>query len=79
MRTLNRPPTLQHWSLVAAILQENERVAKLTPTQRLREIREIIEAVDNRCIHTDGPVPPTLSEMRQSEISQIYRLSKGGR
>jgi hypothetical protein len=45
--------------------------------QRLRRIREIIEAVDTRAMATDGPVPPTLQVMTQREISEIYRLSGG--
>ena len=44
---------------------------------RLRRIREIIEAVDNRCAAVDGPVTPTLQEMKQEEISAIYTLAGG--
>ena len=43
--------------------------------RRLNEIRDIIEAVDNRCMAADGPVTPTLKEMRQEEISHIYELA----
>lgn len=43
----------------------------------LAEIRAIIEAVDDRCMHFDGPVPPTLSVMTQAEISRIYALACG--
>ena len=49
----------------------------ITPTQRLREIAEIIEQVDNRAMAADGPVTPTLQEMTQKEMSQIYALAKG--
>lgn len=48
-----------------------------TMAGRLWKIAEIIEAVDNRCMAADGPVAPTLSEMTQAEISEIYRLAKG--
>lgn len=48
-----------------------------TKTASLERIAEIIEAVDNRCLHIDGPVPPTLDEMTQDEISAIYALAKG--
>lgn len=44
---------------------------------RLREIREIIQAVDNRAMAVDGPITPTLQEMRQSEIKRIYKLAGG--
>lgn len=44
-------------------------------SERLERIAEIIEAVDNRCMAVDGPVSPTLSEMTQAEISEIYALA----
>ena len=44
--------------------------------ERLDRIAEIIEAVDNRCLAADGPVTPTLAEMEQAEISEIYALAK---
>lgn len=46
------------------------------PTTRLKMIASIIEAVDNRCAAADGPVTPTLKEMTQAEISEIYALAK---
>lgn len=46
-----------------------------TERGRLARIAEIIEAVDNRCMAADGPVTPTLSEMTQAEISEIYKLA----
>ena len=49
----------------------------MTPKQRLSRIAEIIEEVDNRCLSVDGPVTPTLQEMQQKEISEIYSLAKG--
>lgn len=50
---------------------------KLTPKQRLKEIADIIEAVDMRCAAVDGPVTPTLEEMTPQEIKKIYRLAIG--
>lgn len=47
-----------------------------TVQHKLDRIAEIIETVDNRCMAADGPVPPTLSEMTQAEISEIYKLAK---
>ncbi len=49
---------------------------RMDADRRLRRIEAIIEHVDNRCMATDGPVRPTLSEMTQAEISEIYRLAK---
>lgn len=50
---------------------------KLTPKQRLDAIVKIIEDVDTRCMHVDGPVTATLQEMTQKEMSKIYKLAKG--
>lgn len=49
----------------------------MSEKERLRRIKAIIEAVDNRAMATDGPVPPTLQVMTQREISEIYRLAGG--
>lgn len=49
----------------------------MTEAERLAEIAAIIEAVDNRCAHVDGPVTPTLQEMTQEEISRVYSLAVG--
>lgn len=42
---------------------------------RLKRIADIIERVDQRAMAADGPVTPTLQEMRQDEISEIYLLA----
>jgi len=44
--------------------------------KRLREIADILEAVDNRCMAVDGPVTPTKDEIRADELRTIYRLAK---
>lgn len=44
--------------------------------KKLKRIAEIIENVDDRCMHVDGPVTPTLEEMTQEEISEIYELAE---
>lgn len=43
--------------------------------RRLNRIAEIIESVDQRCMAADGPVTPTLKEMTQAELSEIYTLA----
>lgn len=48
---------------------------KPTEKERLKKIADIIEGVDHRCMAADGPVTPTLEEMTQEEISEIYRLA----
>lgn len=44
----------------------------------LAAIARIIESVDQRAMACDGPVLPTLKVMTQAEISEIYRIAKGG-
>lgn len=41
-------------------------------------IKEIIENVDQRAMATDGPVTPTLQEMTQAEMSEIYESAVNG-
>lgn len=47
----------------------------MPPADRLREIAAIIEQVDVRCAASDGPVVPTIVEIRQAEIGRIYALA----
>lgn len=49
----------------------------MTPEKRLKQIAEIIESVDDRCLAADGPVTPTHREIRLNEIQKIYKLAKG--
>lgn len=43
--------------------------------KRLDQIRDIIVAVDSRCMAADGPVTPTLGEITQEELSCIFALA----
>jgi hypothetical protein len=61
--------------MYGAILVSQSHIDQMR--MRLQRIAEIIEAVDNRCMAVDGPVTPTLREMTQAEISEIYRLASG--
>lgn len=38
------------------------------------QFNRIIEAIENRCMAVDGPVTPTLSEMREDELALIWEL-----
>ena len=42
---------------------------------RLTQIRQIIDCVENRCAACDGPVTPTLREMTERELRDIYKLA----
>lgn len=52
-------------------------LSEAVANERLRQIAKIIGAVDDRCMAADGPVTPTLKEMTQAEISEIYALASG--
>jgi hypothetical protein len=45
--------------------------------ERLRQIKGIIDAVENRCMAADGPVTNTRYEMSDDELRRIYRLAGG--
>ena len=40
-----------------------------------REIEAIVYAVEARCMAVDGPVTPTLSEMSESELRQLWKAA----
>lgn len=54
-----------------------EGFGPLDLSRRMAQICEIIEGVEGRCMAVDGPVTPTLKEMTEKELRQIYRLAKG--
>lgn len=49
---------------------------ELNDAERLSRIAQIIEQCDHRAMCVDGPVTPTLDEMTESEIQEIYALAK---
>lgn len=49
----------------------------MTDKQRLNEIAQILEWVDNRCMAADGPVTLTKDEITTEELRRIYQLAKG--
>ncbi|KKM75044.1 hypothetical protein LCGC14_1394230 [marine sediment metagenome] len=57
---------------------EYVRVDLVDESKKLKRIAGIIERVDNRCMAADGPVTPTLQEMTQTEMSEIYKLATQG-
>lgn len=65
------------WGRCTTPTRDNAVLIAQAPTMRaaLDRIAAIIEAVDNRCMACDGPVTPTLQEMTQEEISEIYALA----
>jgi hypothetical protein len=51
----------------------------MTPVQRLKEIAELIERVDDRCLAVDGPVAEFHEMVEQVEFRRLYLLAKGDR
>lgn len=43
---------------------------------RLQEIRDIIDAVENRCAAADGPVTDFREEVTLKELRDIYELTE---
>lgn len=43
--------------------------------QRLKEIHDIIDLVEQRCLAADGPVTKTHDEITDEELREIYQLS----
>jgi hypothetical protein len=70
---------LKPGSYIPQPLANQEKEDNMTNKERLKRIAEIIERVDNRCMAADGPVTPTLQEMEQDEISEIYKLASQSR
>lgn len=50
-----------------------KEVARLK--KRLYSIRRVILDVEDRCMAADGPVTPTLQEMTEDELRQIWLLA----
>ncbi len=69
--------TLGELRRVCASAETQVRDKEPQPASRLDQIAAILEAVDARCAASDGPVTPTLSEIRPAELRKIYRLAKG--
>lgn len=45
--------------------------------KRLARIKELIEAVEQRCLAVDGPVSKTCDEITDADLKEIYRLAGG--
>jgi hypothetical protein len=44
--------------------------------RKVQIITDVIEMVDNRCLHYDGPVGNTRDEMTDAEMRRIYKAAK---
>jgi hypothetical protein len=58
-------------------LSTQKQIYQMPLEERLARIAKIIEAVDDRCMVADGPISPTMTEMDQTEMSEIYHLACG--
>lgn len=53
------------------------RIKRMDFYDRLEEIRDIIDTVENRAMAVDGPVSNTRHEMTDKELQNIYLLAGG--
>ena len=44
--------------------------------QALQKIIEIIERIESRCMAADGPVTPTIQEIIEADLREIYWIAK---
>lgn len=61
------------------VLQEDENnIAEVKDGVRkhAQRIADILETVDNRAMAADGPVTPTLQEINQRELKELYKSAK---
>lgn len=49
----------------------------ITKSSLIEEFNTTIEAIENRCMATDGPVTPTLQEASEDELSRLWQLIQG--
>ncbi len=49
--------------------EHNPKVAAL-------QIVDLISRIEARCLAADGPVTPTLQEMREDELAELYKAAK---
>lgn len=58
-------------------LSQKKSAAILRQGRRLKDIADIIEAVDERASSFNGPICSTREELTDNELAEIYRLAKG--
>jgi hypothetical protein len=50
-------------------MRDRDKLLRLT-----ERFNDIVERVENRCMAVDGPVTPTLQEMQESELRELWRI-----
>ena len=50
---------------------------KLSPTERLERIADILDVAEQRCLVADGPVSTIQNELTTLEIRKLYLLATG--
>jgi hypothetical protein len=68
-----KPYTMKQAWQEAGILARD--LKKMTPHQRLAEIRAVIDRVAQRCCVVDGPVSKEREEITEAEFKAIYLLT----
>lgn len=59
---------------VSAFLALRSRPASALPVVEIDRFNGIIEHIENRCLAADGPVTPTMSEISDSELAEVWQL-----
>lgn len=54
--------------------QAGHGAAMATMQRAVNRFNEIIDTVENRCMAADGPVTPTLQEITEKELSDLWKV-----
>ena len=46
----------------------------MSDRDEMKRFNEIVDTVESRCMAIDGPVTPTLQEMRETELAELWRI-----
>ena len=46
----------------------------MSDRDEMKWFNEIVDTVESRCMAIDGPVTPTLQEMRETELAELWRI-----
>ncbi len=58
---------------------KTEPTVQPTDAERLKEIADILDVADQRCLASDGPVAKIQGELSDREFRRIYLLATGRR
>lgn len=56
--------------------QSKEELRKEFTQEHIERFFQLVDDIENRCMASDGPVTPTLQEMQEEELSEIWHIIK---